>query len=225
MRSSSSSSPWASGRRTMPACAPVSFKRTDVPACCSVSALSLSASVMSAPRALADASKTRCAAGADRIHRRLAPPMLGGTPMSRDDAVTTSAAAGEPVEATTARTPLGDGSDPGSIQSPIDFEAEGLLDGLDERHRAERLGLLRQLVADGVPLAELRRRSIEGTVMFLPAERVLAGGERYTAEQIAEQTGVDLDFLVSIRRAMGMPIPGADEAVYTKDELESVQMT
>jgi adenylate cyclase len=109
--------------------------------------------------------------------------------------------------------------------SAIDFEAEGLLDGLDEQHRRERLALLRQLAADGVPLAELRRHSIDGTVLFLPAERVLSAGQRYTATQIAEQTGVDLDFLISIRRAMGLPIPAADEAVYTEDELESVQMT
>jgi adenylate cyclase len=110
-------------------------------------------------------------------------------------------------------------------QPHIDFEAEGLLDGLDEQHRAERVGLLEQLVADGVPLAELKRRSADGTVMFLPAERVLAGGVRYTATQIAERTGVDLDFLLAIRRAMGLPIPGEEEAVYTEDELESVQMT
>lgn len=106
----------------------------------------------------------------------------------------------------------------------VDFEAEGLLDGLEEPHRSERVGLLEQLVADGVPLAELRQRSVDGTIMFLPAERVLAGSERYTAEQIAERTGVDLDFLVSIRRAMGMPIPAPEDAVFTEDELESVRL-
>ena len=106
----------------------------------------------------------------------------------------------------------------------VDFEAEGLLDGLEEPHRSERAGLLEQLVADGVPLAELRQRSVDGTIMFLPAERVLAGSERYTAEQIAERTGVDLDFLVSIRRAMGMPIPAPEDAIFTEDELESVRM-
>jgi adenylate cyclase len=106
----------------------------------------------------------------------------------------------------------------------VDFEAEGLLDGLEEPHRSERVGLLEQLVADGVPLAELRQRSVDGTIMFLPPERVLAGSERYTAEQIAERTGVDLDFLVSIRRAMGMPIPAPEDAVFTEDELESVRL-
>ena len=112
-------------------------------------------------------------------------------------------------------------------QSPerVDFEAEGLLDGLDERQRVERLVLLEQLVADGVPLTELRRRSVEGTVMFLPAERVLVGGERYTAAQIAERTGADLDFLTAVRRAMGLPNPSPDEPVYTEADLESVRMT
>jgi adenylate cyclase len=115
----------------------------------------------------------------------------------------------------------------GAVPAPeaIDFAAEGLLEGLHEPHRAERLALLRRLAADGVPLAELRRHSLDGTLMFLPAERVLVGGERYTAAQIAARAGVDLSFLVAIRRAMGLPIPAADEPVYTEDELASVQMT
>src|SRR5580698_5821078 len=92
----------------------------------------------------------------------------------------------------------------------IDFVAEGLLDGLDGEARAERPTLLENLAADGVPLAELRRRSLEGTILFLPAERVIGGRERYTAEQIAERTGASLDFLIDVRRAMGLPIPAAD---------------
>ncbi|HEY3946574.1 MAG TPA: adenylate cyclase regulatory domain-containing protein [Solirubrobacteraceae bacterium] len=107
----------------------------------------------------------------------------------------------------------------------IDFAAEGLLDGLDEPHRLEREALLRKLAADGVPLAELKRSSNDGTILFLAAERVLSGGRRYTAAQISELTGVDLEFLVAVRRAMGMPIPATDEALYTEDELESVRMT
>jgi adenylate cyclase len=106
----------------------------------------------------------------------------------------------------------------------IDFAGEGLLDGLEGEPRSERLTLLETLATDGVPLAELRRRSHEGTVMFLPAERVIGGRERYTAEQIAARTGADLDFLVDVRRAMGLPIPAPNEPVYTEADLESVQM-
>ena len=107
----------------------------------------------------------------------------------------------------------------------IDFAAEGLLDGLEGEQRAERLALLRYLAADGVPLAELRRTTASGTLMFLPAERVIGGRERYSAREIAEQTGTELDFLIAVRRAMGLPIPGPDEAVYTEGDLESVHMT
>ena len=112
----------------------------------------------------------------------------------------------------------------GMPPEPIDFAAEGLLDGLQEGERAERVALLTRLAADGVPLAELRRASASGTLMFLPADRVIVGTERYTAVEVAERCGVDLDFLVSVRRAMGLPIPEPDEAVYTEAELESTQM-
>jgi adenylate cyclase len=107
----------------------------------------------------------------------------------------------------------------------IDFAAEGLLDGLEGVQRAERLALLRYLADDGVPLAELRRTTASGTLMFLPAERVIGGRARYSAREIAEQTGIELDFLIAVRRAMGLPIPGPDEAVYTEGDLESVRMT
>jgi adenylate cyclase len=117
-------------------------------------------------------------------------------------------------------------SDTASDEPPhqIDFAAEGLLDGLDGEARAERLTLLENLDADGVPLAELRRHTLEGTILFLPAERVIGGRERYTAEQIAARTGASLDFLIDVRRAMGLPIPAADEPVYTEADLESVRM-
>ncbi len=105
----------------------------------------------------------------------------------------------------------------------IDFAAEGLLDGLQGQQRDERLALLRQLAAEGVPLSELRRATAAGTIMFLFADRVVGGPERYTAREIAELTGVDVDFLVAARRAMGLPIPEPEEAVYTEQELASVR--
>ena len=74
-----------------------------------------------------------------------------------------------------------------------------------------------------MPLSELRRTSATGTVMFLPADRVIVGSERYTAAEVAELSGVDLDFLVAARRAMGLPIPEPDDAFYTEAELESAK--
>jgi adenylate cyclase len=106
----------------------------------------------------------------------------------------------------------------------IDFAAEGLLDGLGGEARAERLTLLEQLVGDGVPLSELRRATASGTVMFLAANRVIVGSERYTAAEVAKLSGIDLELLVQVRRAMGLPIPEPDEAVYTEADLEQTRM-
>ena len=105
----------------------------------------------------------------------------------------------------------------------VDFAAEGLLDGLEGTARAERLALLEQLTDEGVPMSELRRTTATGTVIFLPADRVIVGPERYTAAEVAERSGVETEFLVAARRAMGLPIPEPDEAVYTEAELESAR--
>lgn len=106
----------------------------------------------------------------------------------------------------------------------IDFEAEGLLDGLDGEQRAERLALLEDLAASGVSLDELRRTTAMGTIIFLPTDRVIVGDRRYTGAEVAELAGVELELLDAARRAMGLPIPEPDEAIYTDAELESARM-
>jgi adenylate cyclase len=107
----------------------------------------------------------------------------------------------------------------------VDFAAEGLLDGLQGAARSERLALLEQLAGEGVSMSELRSRTASGTIMYLPADRVIVGSDRYTSREVAELSGVDEDFLVVCRRAMGLPIPEPDEAVYSEAELESARMT
>ncbi len=52
--------------------------------------------------------------------------------------------------------------------------------------------------------------------MFLPADRVIVGSERYTVAELAELSGVELEFLLTARRAMGLPIPEPEEAAYTE---------
>ena len=103
----------------------------------------------------------------------------------------------------------------------IDFAAEGLLDGLEGNARTERLALLEQLAQEGVPLSELHRTTATGTVIFLPADRVIVGNERYTAAEVSALSGVELEFLVAARRAMGLPVPEPEELLYTESEIES----
>ena len=105
---------------------------------------------------------------------------------------------------------------------PIDFEAEGLLDGLDgEGARAERLELLHALADEGFELEELRRATREDRLALLPVERVLeAEGPRYTQREVAEEVGVELEFLREARRALGQPVGDRDEPMLTDEDLE-----
>lgn len=105
---------------------------------------------------------------------------------------------------------------------PPDFEAEGLLEGVaDERARRARLELLETLEEEGFTLEELRRAAAENRLVLLPLERVLEGeGRRYTPQEVAEQTGVDVAFLADARRAMGAPRPEPGERTLTEEDLE-----
>jgi adenylate cyclase len=101
-----------------------------------------------------------------------------------------------------------------------DFEAEGLLDGLDGDARDARRRLLEQLEQDGVPAGELREAVEEGRLALLPLERALAPpGERFTFKQMAERAELDPEFLGDLTRALGLPTPDDNEAIFTEPDL------
>ncbi len=101
----------------------------------------------------------------------------------------------------------------------IDFQAEGLLDGADDREA--RLELLRTLEQEGFGLDELRAAATQDRLALLPVERVLAGeGRLYTREELAEETGLEPAFLDAAGRALGVPIREPGERTITEDELE-----
>jgi adenylate cyclase len=108
--------------------------------------------------------------------------------------------------------------------SAIDFEAEGLLEGLEGRERTARLELLKELAEDGVPLDELKRAVAENRLALLPVERILAGeGRRYTAAEVAERAGLEPDFLLRQRQALGLSVPDPEAAEFTDDDLEAAK--
>jgi adenylate cyclase len=105
----------------------------------------------------------------------------------------------------------------------MDFAAEGLLDGLDdERARAERIALLEELLADGVPLGELKEAVAEDRLVFLRVERSL-GEARYTLREVAELTGIEPEEGLRLRQALGLPRPGLDERVLTERDVEALR--
>ena len=103
----------------------------------------------------------------------------------------------------------------------MDFQAAGLLDGLDAEERAARLDLLERLAADGVSIEELKAAVAEDRLALLPVERVL--GARYTAAEIARLAGVDAQLIIQVRRALGLPEPGPEDRAFSKDDVEAAR--
>jgi adenylate cyclase len=105
------------------------------------------------------------------------------------------------------------------VRVAIDFESEGLLDGAEDREA--RLELLHTLEDEGFTLEELRDAAAHDRLALLPVDRVLAGdGKLYTQEEVAEDTGLSVDFLNEAARALGVPAREPGERVITEGELE-----
>jgi adenylate cyclase len=110
------------------------------------------------------------------------------------------------------------------LTAGIDFEAEGLLGDLTGKAREARVALLEDLTEAGVPLEELKRAVDENRLVLLPVELVFdSGTESYTSRQIADQAGLEHDFLLRLLRALGAPIPEDDQAVFSDADLEAAK--
>ncbi len=106
----------------------------------------------------------------------------------------------------------------------VDWEAEGVLDGLDARARSARLALLAELTAAGVAPAQLRAAALDGRLAALPAEVASAGPERWTAREAAVVVEMDLDMLLALRRANGSPVLDPDEPLLNRDDLAAIRI-
>jgi adenylate cyclase len=107
----------------------------------------------------------------------------------------------------------------------VDWEAEGLLEGLpDDRAREARRKLLDELHEDGVTREELGQAVEEQRLALVPVERLLGGQTRYSAREIAEEAGLDLDTLLATRRALGLPVPGVDDTALGEEDLEAAKI-
>jgi adenylate cyclase len=124
----------------------------------------------------------------------------------------------------TTKSPSGKNAREMQGEPEIDFAAEGLLDDLGDDAREARLTLLEELAAEGVPLEELRQAVSAGRLALLPVERALAGdGRRYTAREIAEIAGIDLEQLRRFSAALGVPYADPDEPRGTEADLEAAR--
>ena len=107
----------------------------------------------------------------------------------------------------------------------MDWEAEGLLDELpDERAREARRELLDELHADGVSLEELEQAVKEQRLALVPVERLLGSDKRFSQEDVARESGLDLEYLQATRRALGLPVPPPDAKVLGERDVEAAKI-
>jgi adenylate cyclase len=105
-----------------------------------------------------------------------------------------------------------------------DWEAEGLLESLDDAERAERIELLDYLHDElGVTLERLKDGD-PALLVAIPAERHVGGEPRYTPRECAQGAGVDLAVASRLRRAMGLPAVAPDEPSLGEADMESMRL-
>ena len=107
-----------------------------------------------------------------------------------------------------------------AVAEDFDLEASGLLDGLEGDERQERAELIPWLLERGVTVEQIR----SGFMPALLASRRLLGddGVYVSARETSEKTGIDLDLLQRLQRAMGLPrVDDPDAAVYLRADAEA----
>lgn len=105
----------------------------------------------------------------------------------------------------------------------MDWESEGLLEGLEGEEREARKELLDQLSEAGVEVDELRKAVDEDRIALLPVERELGGDCQLTQAEVAERAEVPIDFLQEQRRALGLPGVPEDEKAFSDDDVEAAK--
>src|SRR4051812_35789231 len=105
----------------------------------------------------------------------------------------------------------------------MDFEAEGLLEGLEGEEREARESLLRQLSDAGVSDEELKQAVEEERLALLPVERALGGEYDLTAADVAERAGVSEDFVRRYRRALGLPLSSDNARAFSEEDITALK--
>ncbi len=112
-----------------------------------------------------------------------------------------------------------------SRNSDFDPEAEGLLDEVEgAENRDARRRLIEYLIEEeGVEPDEIRAASAEHRLALLPVERALGGQPKYTAAEVAELSGVELEIFLELRRALGLAEPGRDQVYYSDSDVKTMR--
>ena len=100
-----------------------------------------------------------------------------------------------------------------------DYVEAGLYDS-NHPDAATRLELLEFLVSEGFTVEEMVEADARGRLFGLVGDKeLLQGGLRYTLREIAEQCGLDVEFVRRLWRALGLADPGGDAVVATAGDV------
>lgn len=107
------------------------------------------------------------------------------------------------------------------MAADFDFESSGLLDGLDGEARKERAELIQWLLDRGFSIDHICGSA--AAPLMLPASKVLGDDGHYvSAREVSEATGIELELLQRLHRAIGLPtIDDPDAAVLLRADGEA----
>src|SRR6185369_9501546 len=107
------------------------------------------------------------------------------------------------------------------VMTATEFEAAGLYDPSAE-NAGERLELLDWLVGQGASLEQLVTAHRAGLLMGVASDLVLRPGARMTVRQVAEQYGLDVEYIRTLSLALGLPPRSDDDAIYTDEDARMI---
>ena len=91
------------------------------------------------------------------------------------------------------------------MAADFDFEALGLLDGLDGTARKERAELIQWLLDQGFSIEHICGSA--AAPLMLPASKVLGDDGHYvSAREVSEATGIELELLQRLHGAIGFEV-------------------
>lgn len=106
------------------------------------------------------------------------------------------------------------------MAADFDFEALGLLDGLDGTARAERAELIQWLLDRGFSIDHICGSA--AAPLMLPASKVLGDdGQSVSAREVSEAVGIELELLQRLHRAIGLEVEDPDAAVLLRADSEA----
>jgi adenylate cyclase len=106
------------------------------------------------------------------------------------------------------------------VTADFDFEALGLLDGLEGEARKERAELIEWLLEKGFSIDHICGSA--AAPLMLPAHRALGDDGHYvSAREVCEATGIDAQLLQRLQRAIGLQVGDPDAAVLLRADGEA----